>query len=47
MKRDYIFCVWCGSTGGFANALFIKSKDNNAIVECQWCSANINFAGSN
>jgi len=46
MKRDYVFCVWCGSKGGFANQLLIKGTGDNAIVECEWCTAGANISRS-
>jgi hypothetical protein len=46
MKRDYVFCIWCGTTGGFANGLIIKGSGDNAIVECRWCSLGVNVLSS-
>ena len=35
-----MYCVYCGSKGGFANRLIIHpaGSDDMALIECEWCS---------
>ena len=43
MSQEHIFCIWCGSKGGFVNRLMIVGTADNAIVECEWCSMKISI----
>jgi len=39
--NEHVYCIWCGSKGGFVNHLMIVGTGDNAIVECEWCSMKI------
>lgn len=38
-----MYCLFCGSKGGFVNRLLISPLDDRsaAIAECEFCSANL------
>ena len=46
MSNEHLYCVWCGSKGGFANQLIIHRTGVDAIIECEWCSMGDNLRSS-